>query len=499
MVWTIGFLLWAQLGCSVGWDSDPEPVLPTATPYVIEMETEESDLVVELIKLDDEDTGIAAPIEIEGTLGVNGRYFDGDRVSVPTSAVFWFGDFTDSLNHTDVRVGYNDETLQLVASVFDRQLYYDVEAQQAYEAWDSVSFIIQPSGSNDVYRIESMLYHWQAADGYRRVRVSRDGRPFEVIEDVEISTSTTWYGTAPNDAFDDRGWFTIVGIPFELFGIYPERGDVWRMMVVNHDRDGEDLVHTQTWPDAAVVDDASTWGELRYGWPVWEAATGEVVETVEYINGVDGREVYDTHLGGGANCGIEFDPGFFDGWSDHVWDRPEQVNVQNQMNTEDWPCFSKYFTWFELDGIGDEYVILNAEFTMHYFGNAGYEPGQARGSTLQVFTVDGAQPHMSWRDSPQVLEHIDDVWVEPIDGYQQPPLPITFDVTKAVSDAHRGDRPVVLGVYAADWNLHSGKYFWSGHTNVPRWRPVFRVTYGTADDVPADLGAPIFMPFVTAD
>ena len=60
-------------------------------------------------------------------LGVNAKFFD-DRISPTSSAVFWYGQLDATRNHTDVRIGYNPDEIQMYLNVFDKWLFYDESA-----------------------------------------------------------------------------------------------------------------------------------------------------------------------------------------------------------------------------------------------------------------------------------------------------------------------------------------------------------------------------------
>ncbi len=448
-------------------------------------------------------------------LGVNAKFFD-DRISPTSSAVFWYGQLDATRNHTDVRIGYSPNEIQLYLNVFDKWLFYDESANlNDFENWDSVSVYIRPAGSNTSYKFQSQLHHWQSADGYR-VASKNTGGGYVQDGSISFDSSVVWYGTAPNtDATDDRGWYTKLNIPYSSLGVgQPANGDVWEMALVTHDRDNTagSTINSQTWPPSVDLNNPDTWGELRFGRRTQSPQTGTPSGTVSLRHGVNGAIVPDTHVGGGANCGVDHDPDFFNGWSTHNFPNVTQINIQNQMNVEDWPCFSKYFVSFDLGAIPAGQTIISAELKMYMFGNAG-PPGEAGGSTLQVVTLDQGwnESSANWQNSPSVIEQIAETWVDPINNtnnFADPAIEVSWDVATAVDAAHLAGETLNLGIYAADWDLHSGKYFYSSDAPDDYHRPILTITYGTADPsstpVPTQTPTPVptatpIVPFVPTD
>ena len=450
--------------------------------------------------------GVASAQVAPNKLGVNAKYFD-DRISPTSSAVFWYGQLDATRNHTDVRVGYNPNEIQMYVNTFDKWLFYDESANlNEFENWDSVSLYLKPAGSDISYKLQSQLHHWQAADGYRRAS-KNSGNGYAQDNSITFNSSVVWYGSSPNsDTNDDRGWYTVLNIPFNSLGVgQPAAGTVWQMALVTHDRDNSSgsTINSQTWPPTANLNDPNSWGELRFGRRTESPQTVTPSGTLSLRHGVDGATVPDTHVGGGANCGVDHDPDFFNGWSTHNFPNVTQVNIQNQMNVEDWPCFSKYFISFDIGNIPEGQDIISAELKMYMFGNAG-PPGEAVGSTLQVMTLDNGwnEATANWQNSPSVIEHIAETWVDPIgndNNFANPPIEVSWDVATAVSAAHESGEGLNLAIYEADWNLHSGKYFYSSDAETASHRPILTITYGTAETssgtpTPSPTPLPPFTP-----
>jgi hypothetical protein len=161
-----------------------------------------------------------------------------------------------------------------------------------------------------------------------------------------------------------------------------------------------------------------------------------------------------------------------------------QVNVQNQRDIADWPCFAKYLVTFPLGTIPAGKVILSATLTLHQFGNAGQgwtpppEP-----SYLQVLTLGEIwdEDTLTWNTTPLARENISAAWVDPLSEYGgDPGVARSWDVSRAVAEAYGAGEPLNLALYSADWAYHSGRYFWSSdHDDVhPEARPTLQVYWG---------------------
>ena len=159
----------------------------------------------------------------------------------------------------------------------------------------------------------------------------------------------------PSDNQDDRGWLITFHIPFTSLGLSgpPPLGTLWGMGLVLHDRDSESgpPLAVQTWPKSLVVDRPATWGQLAFGLPTFSPPPISPTGSITIRQGLNGEVVEDAHVGGHTLCGEEFTPNYFNGWGDRNFDGYEQVNIQNQANLGDWPCFSKYYVTFPLESI----------------------------------------------------------------------------------------------------------------------------------------------------
>ena len=442
-------------------------------------------------------------------LGVNAKYFDGDRISTSSSAVFWFGKLDQTANHVDVRIGYNANEIQIFTNIFDSELFYDQAATVSeFDNWDSVDIYLRPQGSNTSYLFKNQFHHFQSSADYR-LAYRNSGSGYSLDNSIPFQTAKVWYGQSPNQATNppgERGWYSKFNIPFSSLGLTtaPSKGTVWDMAIVVHDRDDAagTTINQQIWPSDANVTNPASWGELRFSRTADNTPFATQTGTLTLRHGINGVTVPDSHVGGGANCGEDHHPNFFNGWSTHNFPGVQQINIQNQMNVEDWPCFSKYFISFPVDQIPAGKIVLSAELTMFHFGNAGGNQSspsneQARGSTLQVMTVDSSwdETTLNWQNSPSVVEHIADTWVTPIineNNFASPAIPVTWDIKSAVTQAYAANETLNLAIYAADWDLHSGKYFYSSDARDDYHRPILTITYGDAA-APTDFA---YLPIV---
>jgi hypothetical protein len=150
-------------------------------------------------------------------------------------------------------------------------------------------------------------------------------------------------------------------------------------------------------------------------------------------------------------------------------------------------CFSKYYVTFPLTDIPPGKSILSATVTLSLFGNAGYNPGDATPSAINVLSTseDWVESAITWNNAPYASENISVTWVHPVDN-AHPAGPYTWDVSYAVAEAYQQGKPLRLAFYSTDGDYHSGKYFWSSDTgewNVEA-RPKLEVRWGSTASEP---------------
>lgn len=433
-----------------------------------------------------------APVDAGGALRVNAPYFDGE-VIYPETAVFWFGKVNRDDNFTDVRIGYSDEHLFINLAVFDRTLWYDPDASAGqFDKWDSASVYLQAGDGaaqdEAVYRFDAMLNWWEKRDGFQAA--------FEAISTgwqaagIPFATSSGWRGNAPNDnSRDDRGWVAAFRIPFKSLGLNgpPSQGSVWRLGVRVYDRDelGDPRVLESAWPPGLDDSRQDTWGELRFGMPAFTRPQSSIAGETRIRHKLNGAYVPGGEVGGRTNCGDGLS--FWSEWGDASYVGDENnatLNVQNQSDVADWPCFSKYYLTFPLEAVPAGKVILSARLTLHQMGNSGGgEWGVPESSYIQLFTIaeDWKEGELTWNNAPLARENVSGAWVDPISTFPGwPGVPWVWDVSRAVAEAYQNGQPLRLAIYSADGAYHSGKYFVSSYTGDwnARGRPALDVAWG---------------------
>lgn len=423
----------------------------------------------------------------DGKARVNAPYFAGE-VAFAEMAVFWFGQVDSVGNYVDVRVGYNDEYLRIRTAAFDRRLWYDTDpAPSELTDWDTVVLYLDLAGDGGNvpapgdHCYVAQLNWWEARDAYQAV-YEGDGSGWLAVT-LPFTTTSGWRGDAPNNDSDDRGWVTSFYVPFESLGLPgpPEQGTVWGMAMTLHDRDDAagTPIADRVWPEAMDGQRPGTWGELAFGLPVYvppQTAPGGMVTVRQ---GLDGATVQDGAVGGGSVCGAGLD--FWIEWGEANYAGQADFNIQNQADVADWPCFSKYYVTFPLDGVPAGKAIVSATLTLHQFGNS--DPSQAEPSLIQVLAVSDNwdEATLTWNNAPLATENVSAAWVDPLPEFPGwPGLPRTWDVSQAVAEAHTAGTPLRLALYEADSAYHSGKYFVTSDTGD--WnamaRPTLQVCWG---------------------
>ena len=420
------------------------------------------------------------------------------RVNIPdlrnadfTPAVFWFGEVTPTSNNADVRIYYYEELIQVVVHIIDRLLWYDPsQSVESLTNWDAISLYLNLDGNNggspgtNAYLFQSQL---DFQSGYQGNGSSWQSTP------GLFTTDTTWRGNFPNDNIDDKGWQVLFDIPFSSLGLSgpPPQGTTWGLAIRVHDRDDQigAPIPDQVWPEAMEPDVPSTWGEMRFGIPSHNPPRSIIESEVTIQHGLNSVPVKDGHVGGHTTCGADVD--HWSEWGEANYAGYEQINIQNQWDIADYPCFSKYFVTFPLDSLPaftPDKVIISATLTMTLFGNAGGgEWGEPPDSYIQVLSVgeDWDESTLSWNNAPLALENISGTWVRPRD-YSLPDQPYQWNVSRAFAQAYTNGEPLRLALYSADGERHTGKYFWS--SDVGDWnaiaRPKLRVVLGKPCDAP---------------
>ncbi len=419
---------------------------------------------------------------------VNAPYFDDNIVTV-RSAIFWLGEVTPTANYADVRVGYNDTELQFIVNIIDRRLWYDsTPTPDELSDWDAVSLLLDLSGNNGqqpgstAYKIISQLSTETSPSGNWFTSFNGIGGSWTPTP-LNVTASTGWRGNAVNDNIDDHGWSTTFTIPFTSLGLSgpPPENTIWGLGLLLHDRDdqqGSPEPDTK-WPSDLDPMRSSTWGRLNFGWPAYVAPDADYGGTIQVQHGVQGVQISDAAVGGYSTCGGTVN--YWQDWGELNYAGDEQINVQNQMDIADWPCFSKVYLTIPLDSIPAHKVILSGTLTLNHFGNAGGGIwGEPPNSQIQVLTTgeDWVEATITWNNAPLAVENIDIQTVPPLDQFPGwPGVPRTWDVSRAVAQAYAAGEPLRLVVYSADGPRHTGKYFYSSDADL-EGRPKLEIIWG---------------------
>jgi hypothetical protein len=424
------------------------------------------------------------------TYRVNVPFFD-DEIRFGETGIFWFGKVNSSENYVDVRLGFTSTELYVRLAVFDRRLWYDTSPTLAeLTHWDAASLYLDLDGNTgsrpdlNSYQFIGQLNWSEPREGYQAA-YRGDGSGW-LASPVSFTTISRYRGDAPNSNEDDRGWTLTYRIPFtslELDQQEPE-GKIWGLAVTLYDRDDAagTSMQAESWPPAMLPGEPDTWGQLVFGLPLYTIPSTTPSGNTIIRKGLNEAKVVDGMVGGSSTCGTGLD--FWTEWGEANYSGASQVNIQNQFDVADWPCFSKVFITFPLDAIPPAAEVISATLTFFQFGNAGGgQYGDPFPSLIQIFTVvdDWEETILNWNNAPLAWENVSRAWVDPVTGPMgYPGIPRTWDVSRVVAEAHRADAPLRLALYSADGDYNSGKYFYS--SDMGDWnaegRPTLTVVWG---------------------
>lgn len=405
----------------------------------------------------------------------------------PSYSIFWLGKVSPTNNYADVRLIYNETSLKITIHIIDRRLWYDeTPSVSDIKTWDAISLFLDHGASpgdapgSTSYQIVGQL--WVARDDQSRRVIYQGNNGSWTPTTLPVEMWSTWRGNGPNDQSDDKGWQMDYVIPFSALGLseQPDQGATWRLAVAVHDRDDRmgALIPDALWPEAMSDNEPASWGLMTFGPPQQEPPVGQPTEKITIREGVDGVHVYDAHVGGHTTCGEGID--HWSEWGEANYAGYSQINIQNQWDISDYPCFSKYYITFPLEHLPRNREIISATLTMNLFGNAGYEPGQAPPSSVHAFAIedDWDEATINWNNAPLPTRNLSMAWVYPVDFYAEwPGIPYTWDVSSAAVEAYNAGKPLRLALYSTEGEMHSGKYFWSSNADEAG-RPKLEVYLG---------------------
>lgn len=427
-------------------------------------------------------------IETPATHKINIPYFGQDdirSIHYGEMAIFWFGKIAPPENYSDVRIAYNDQELAISLSIFDRRLWYDTTPSSIDIArWDAVTLYLSKSGVFDgnTYRFTAQLNDWEPRQNWQLSEKGSSSGWVPMAIAFSTTTGIRWEDDPGgfNNNSNNRGSVIHYSIPFKSLGLTnkPSLGTIWKMALVMHDRDSENesLFQETYWPEDMQTNQPRTWGALGFGMPSYLPPSISIAGTTTIRNKLNGAVVPDAAIGGttGNLCPDDYDYIWYQ-WPNTNFGFSKDMNIQNQSDLVDWPCFSKYYIKFPLDGIPANKIILSANLTLFQWGNSGAlsGPNLSQPSYIHVFSVNEAwsESTLTWNNAPLVKENVSVARVDPAPpcgGPGELPWPCTprsWDLTRAVVEAYQNGEPLNLALYSSDSPYHSGKFFTTSDTD----------------------------------
>jgi len=437
------------------------------------------------------------------------------------TAIFWFGRVDSSNNHTQVRLGYGDDALQIRCSVFDQKIY-DGATDDNTRDWDSISLYVDLDGASAktavdarTWRIDAqarrqgtdrtVIYQGQAG-AWQKLSATIGADPD--LNPTGINVVKEYRGEGPDQS---RGWGITFFLGWKALGLGGPPVGAWRVALISYDRDSADGAvrgDPQKWPGAAMAEtDPSTWGTLEFldahflSWAESGAAPGKPApaytiayqapaygagteQTVNLREGLGGVHVENGAVGGSDTlCPGDDAYNFGDGpasWGGHTGFKT--FLVEDQEDYADWPCFGKIFLKFPLASVPAGKVIVSAKLVLTHkqpTGRDANNPDLGERSLIQVFSTgtrlaDGTEwtiQNLSWNGAPLPLENGGGVWGDRSGlelGWDKLPK-WTWDVSRFVARAFAaGDTAVSFALYSADTTMHTGKEF-TNSADFPDW------------------------------
>lgn len=420
---------------------------------------------------------------------LNAPYLPG-VINTREMAVAWFGQVTPDANYADLRIAYNDTELQIMLAIMDRRLWYDESPSPAdLTQWDSATIYLDKNGTTgttltpSAYRFDGQLNWWESPrTNWQAAYRGSSGAWASAAVAFTTVAGYKWESDLVggfNNNQNNRGWIIVYHIPFSSLGLSgpPPQGTVWAIGAAVHDRDvaaapGPD----QIWPDTFNPTQPISWAQLRFGLPWYTPAPAAPRGTITVQQGLGGAQVPDAQVGGWTNCGQNVSD-YFASWGSINYAGVQWVNVQNQSDIADWPCFARYYVTFPLNVPADK-TIISATVTLRQFGNAG--GGAAVPSYIQVLSIDQdwSENTITWNNAPLAAENLGGQWVNPMANPGYPGIPISWDVSRAAAEAYANGQPLRLAFYSADSDYHSGRYFYTSDNVDAPVRPILTVTWG---------------------
>ncbi|MCA9385379.1 S-layer homology domain-containing protein [Candidatus Dojkabacteria bacterium] len=496
------------------------------------------------------------------TQKINIPYLEGTSFNglLGKHAVFWFGELRVDKNWVDGRLAYNDDSLKLNLSVYDRALNYSSPFSEAnFRNMDAAEIFIQTEDGTTMqinpnsYRFSGQLFNSSSNEQANDFQISYSGSTGSwVPNSSKFDYMTWWRGTSLNSNGIDSGWTGRYIFPYSTFGLSekPLEGTHWKMAFRVYDNDDSVNSTPVSWPEGFDENDPDTWGTVNFGLPQYVPSTTTVTDTVSIKNGVNGVVVDEIAVGGHSTCGAVWDEDengdpiqryvTWEEWADTNFldynASGSQLSVQNQFDTADRMCFSKYYASFPLDLVPEDKEIISAKLAFTHFGNsygcAGHDlngdgiPDHdvAPKYNMQILLIDESSTideNTTWNNGPAALENFSITEVMPIlpcpfnEQCENPnmnfdqvceyydldllgnwapamrlgdpefPLRPALDVTYGVAKAYEGGlNSFDFAMYSADAPRHTGRYFNGSRDNRENVRPELIIELGESTATP---------------
>jgi len=392
------------------------------------------------------------------------------------AAIFWFGQVSPTDSYTDVRIASTQTELAVYVSVFDRLLWYSTQpTPAALTQWDSATFYLRRAGDgaakpdSAAYRFDSQFSWFEPRANYQAA-YQGNGTAWSSSA-FSFTTTAAYRGLGgPNSGLAERGWVTNFHIPYASLGLSgpPAEGTLWEIGMAVHNRNSQagPSQPDKTWPEGMDTLRPASWALLRFGIPTYAPPNLPTAGTTTIRNKLNGVSVPDGNVGGVVANQCSGDETYiWNSWGNANYAAETGLNIQNQSNVDDWPCFSKYYVTFPLGSLPANKTILKATLVLHQWGGSGDVLGghPPQPSYIQVFTLahDFDPATLSWNNAPQSQENVSAAWVNPETDYNVawPKYERDWDVTRALAAAYASGQPLRLALYEGDSEFNSGKYF----------------------------------------
>jgi hypothetical protein len=340
---------------------------------------------------------------------------------------------------------------------------------------DGDYFQLRLVGSNSGLHLYSQQMRRYPVAG-EQVSVTVNGRTFSTA----YKQPGTWTQTERCGDGECRGWAGSIVIPWADLGGKPAQGDEWTLTARHMGAEwagvmqwGERAEYAGTLPDGAVV----------LSLPLSADAT----------------------LGGSTDCGANAWPAYFPTWGDANLEATKYGawwTVQNQWDTADWPCYSRYIARWQLPTLPDGATVTGAWLDSYKFGHSGYAGESTGTNVMQAWQTSPTwqENAVTWNNAPLALEATSRT---PVGECKVAECAVgdwhSFDVSEIVRRGYAdGQAEASALMYSAAGQYHSGRYFYSREGALP---PIVRIAYvldPTPTPAPTATSTPEPSPTATA-